>query len=90
MQLPVSMIAQGLGVDLADLSVVEDPRGRVDYLCSKIVEQAASQLTDPALVATYLTAKPLIDGLLVKHLGMIKVKIPKEILQNVFGKVDQL
>ena len=67
------------GVKPADLSDVPDPRGRIDHLASMLLEHAACNLS-PDLRATYHAARPLIDGLIAKHLGGIRV--PEEAMQQ--------
>jgi|SRR5579863_526209 len=78
LKLGVVMLAKQMQVELADLSDVADPEGRIDFLASKIFEQAARALA-PELQMTYHAARPLIDGLLVKHLGQVRVKVPDEV-----------
>lgn len=74
--LSASFIAKQLGFEPADLSSVSDPRGRVDYLASKLIERQVEQL--PAdLQATYNAARPLIDGYLLANLGKIRLKVPE-------------
>ena len=85
MHVSVESIAKMMGVELADLTTVDDPQGRVDYLVSRIVDQAVSQMNEPEVVLTYRAAKPLIDGLLVKHLGAVRVKIPGHIADLMKG-----
>lgn len=80
LKLGVEMLARQLGVELADLSMVDDPVGRIDYLASKVVEQAVRALT-PEAQMTYHVARPLIDGLFAKHLGHVSVRVPDEVRQ---------
>ena len=86
MALSLKALAMLAGIQPADLSQVDDPAGRVDFLASKVIENGVAQLGGEipvevvaALQATYRAARPLIDGLLVKHLGMIR--IPEESLK---------
>lgn len=87
--LPVGMLAKLLGVETADLSQVDEPKGRLDFLASKTIEHVVSQLGGGGLTpkvadelkATYNAARPVIDGLLVKHLGQVRLNVPQEALQ---------
>ena len=66
------------GVKPADLSAVPDPRGRVDHLASKLIENSVKSLPAECQL-TYMAARPLIDGLLARHLG--HVRIPEEAMK---------
>ena len=79
-KLSVAMLARQLDVELADLSQVADPVGRIDFLASKFLEQTARALP-PELQMTYHAARPLVDGLIVKHLGGVSVRVPDEVRQ---------
>jgi hypothetical protein len=68
----IDTIAMLAGIKTANLSEVPDPRGRVDHLASKALEHIARQL-DPDVQATYNAARPLIDGLIAKHLGHFRI-----------------
>ncbi len=73
--LGVNAIARLMDLEPADLSTVEDPKGRLDYLASRLVDRCAKDL--PAdLQATYQAARPLIDGYFVKTLGSVKLQVP--------------
>ncbi len=78
--LGAAFIARQMGFEPADLSTVADPKGRVDFLASKLLEAASEKLT-PELRVTYLAARPLIDGYLLNALGKVRVQIPAEIMQ---------
>ena len=67
------------GIKPADLSEVPDPRGRVDFMASKILERAVAGVGIPDVAATYIAARPMIDGALVKFLGGFR--IPEESLK---------
>lgn len=84
LKLAASFIAKNMGIGMADLSTVTDPKGRLDYLASKLVETAAAAL--PADVrATYEAARPIIDGFFVQQFGKIRVAIPEEMHEKVKG-----
>ena len=68
-----------MGVEPASLAFVEDPKGRVDYLASKLLENGARSLPLDAQ-QTYHAARPLIDGLLVRYLGGIRLEVPNELI----------
>lgn len=85
-QLGVGLLAKQLGVELTDLSSVSDPVGRIDYLASKVVEQAVRGLS-PEVQMTYHVARPLIDGLLAKHLGQVSLRVPDEVRKLILATV---
>jgi hypothetical protein len=86
LKLGVDMLARHLGVTLADLSEVADPVGRIDYLASKVIEQGVRALA-PEVQMTYHVARPLIDGLLAKHLGAVSVRVPEEVKKLVLDTI---
>ena len=80
LQLGINMLAKQLQVELTDLSEVENPVGRLEYLASKVVESAVRTLP-PEAQMTYKAARPLIDGLFSKHLGQVSIRVPDEVRQ---------
>jgi len=66
-------IAKVLGIQLADLSTVENPQGRLDFLASQLVAAAVKDLS-PEAQATYQAGRQIIDGYFVKTLGGIRIK----------------
>lgn len=85
--LGIATLAKTMGVPTCDLSAVPDPKGRIDYLASKIVEQTVAGLS-AELQMTYLAARPLIDGYLNQQLGKVKVSIPPAIAQQVMNRMN--
>lgn len=81
-KLGIGMLAKHLGVELTDLSIVENPEGRIDFLASKAIESTVRSLP-PEAQMTYYAARPLIDGLIAKHLGSVQVKIPDHVRELV-------
>lgn len=81
----LSSVAQALakrqGVEAADLRSVADPIGRVDFLASQLVEQAARRLP-PEAQMTYHAVRPLIDGWLTKQFS-VRVNVPPEVVEFV-------
>lgn len=87
MRLAASFIAQRAGVEMADLSQVDDPIGRVDYLMSRLVERGVRSLA-PEAQMTYHAARPLIDGYLAKVFKE-RVKVPPEVVELVKAQLQQ-
>ena len=52
----------------------------VDYLASKLLEQGSKSLPLDAQ-QTYQAARHLIDGLLVKYLGRVRIDMPEQLKQ---------
>ena len=66
------ILAGLLGIEPADLSTCDNPKGRLDFLASKVVEHSVSQLGHlPEVQATYQNFRPLLDGALVRFLGSV-------------------
>lgn len=84
LKLAASFIAKNMGITTADLSTVTDPKGRLDFLASKLIETAAAALP-PDVRATYEAARPIIDGFFVQQFGKIRVAIPEAVENKVKG-----
>lgn len=66
-------LARVANLPIADLSGVEQTRGRLDWFASKALEMGIQKFA-PGLVELHKLAKPIIDGQLVKHLS--KTRLP--------------
>lgn len=86
--LGISLLAKHLGVELANLSEIEKPEGRIDYLVSKLVESGVRSLS-PEAQMTYHAARPLIDGFLLAKLGQVQVRIPDEVKALVRRNIER-
>jgi len=80
LRVALGLLGKGLGVELAGLSQVDNPVGRVDYLASKFIEQGV-RAPPPEVQMTYHTIRPLLDGLITQRLGSVPVKVPDEVRQ---------
>jgi len=80
LKLGIEALTRMLGVEPADLSSVDDPVGRVDFLISKFVEHGVRGLP-PEVQATYAACRPLIDGFIASKAGNVRVKVPDGILE---------
>ena len=76
----LDLLVQSMGVTPTSLETVPDPKGRVDYLASKLLEQGSKSLPLDAQ-QTYQAARPLIDGLLVRYLGGVRIDMPEQLKQ---------
>lgn len=66
-------LLEGMGLPQVDLSSVENPKGRVDFLASNLIAQGVKAYA-PELQALHGVVRPFIDGQLHRHLS--KVKLP--------------
>lgn len=82
LSLGVKAIAKHMGIECADLTHVDKPLGRMDYLASQIIAKTVQGLS-PELQMTYHAARPLIDGYLQQALGTAKIQIPAEVIEMV-------
>jgi hypothetical protein len=74
-------ILERVGLPTSDLSAVENPKGRVDFLASKLIEVGVRQFA-PGLTGLHQSVRPIIDGQLEKHLRGVKLPFVKQAPQR--------
>jgi hypothetical protein len=70
----MAAIVKECGLPVADLSSVPDPKGRIDFLASRLIAKGVEAYA-PQLAGIHKALSPVVDGLLVATLGDVQVPV---------------